>query len=269
MTILSPSFPRPRVLGPVNWIGLYVLTSKETVRFLKVYAQTIVAPVITTFLFYIIFSLAFNGSGRSVAGIPYLEFLAPGLIMMSMAQNAFANTASSLVISKIQGNIVDILMAPLSPMELTIGYTLGGVARGLIVGLASIGALSFLVEVPITSVGYIVYHAVAGSTMLALLGLVGGVWSEKFDNLAAVQNFVVMPATFLSGTFYTASRLPPIWQKICHLNPFFYMIDGFRYGFIGVSDGTLGTGIIVMALVNVVLLGFAYSLIKKGYKLKT
>lgn len=268
MTITSSSLLPPRDLGAVNWLGLWVLTQKETVRFLKVYAQTITAPVITTLLFYAVFALAMGGNQRVVHGVPYLEFLPPGLIMMSMAQNAFANTSSSIVISKVQGNIVDILMAPLSPMEFTLGYTLGGIARGLVVGLASILSLAIFSDMAILHPAFIIYHALMGSMMLALLGVVGGVWSEKFDHMAAVQNFVIMPATFLSGTFYTADRLPEAWRFLCHLNPFFYMIDGFRYGFVGISDGTLGIGIVVMALTNVALLALAYGLIAAGYKLK-
>jgi len=213
--------------------------------------------------------LALGGSQRMINNIPYMVFLAPGLIMMSMAQNAFANTSSSLVISKVQGNIVDVLMPPLSAMELTLGYTLGGIARGVVVGTVSILVLALLMNIQITNVGYIAYHAVMGSMMLALLGLIGGIWSNKFDHLAAVQNFIIMPATFLSGTFYTADRLPEAWRFLCHMNPFFYMIDGFRYGFIGVSDGTLGTGLIVLAMSDLVLLAVAYRMIATGYKLKS
>ena len=269
MTLLVPEPPRMRKLDPVNWIGLGVLASKEIKRFIKVYAQTIVAPVITTLLYYTVFALALGGNTRMIGTIPYLDFLAPGLIMMSVAQSAFANTSSSLVISKVQGNIVDILMPPLSSLELTIGYMLGGIARGLMVGIASILLLAAFVYVPISHVGFIVYHAVMGSMMLALLGLIGGLWSEKFDHLAAVQNFIIMPATFLSGTFYTVDRLPGAWKLLCHLNPFFYMIDGFRYGFIGVSDGTLGIGLLVLAACNVILVTLAYTMIASGYKLKS
>ena len=260
--------PQPRRLGAVNWLGLWTLSSKETVRFVKVYAQTIVAPVITTLLFYVVFALALGGGQRVVDGVPYLAFLPPGLIMMSMAQNAFANTSSSIVISKVQGNIVDILMTPISPMEFTVGYTLGGIARGLAVGLISVSALALIAEIHIYDIGFIFYHAVMGSMMMALLGVIGGVWSERFDHMAAVQNFVIMPATFLSGTFYTADRLPEAWRFLCHMNPFFYMIDGFRYGFVGVSDGTLDFGLAVMALTNAALLAIAYQLVAAGYKLK-
>jgi ABC-2 type transport system permease protein len=201
--------------------------------------------------------------------MPYLTFLVPGLIMMSMAQNAFANTSSSLVISKVQGNIVDVLMPPISPLELTIGYMTGGVVRGLLIGIISILALAAFVDVPLAHPGFILFHALMGSTMLALLGLVGGIWSEKFDHLATVQNFIIMPATFLSGTFYTADKLPEAWRFLCHLNPFFYMIDGFRYGFIGVSDGTLEIGIGVMVVVNAALMTAAFGMIDAGYKLKS
>jgi ABC-2 type transport system permease protein len=269
MTVFPMQIPRPRELDPVNWIGLWELTRKETVRFLKVYAQTIFAPVITTLLFYLVFSMALGGSQRMIGNTPYLVFLAPGLVMMSMAQNAFANTSSSIVISKLQGNIVDVLMPPLSAMELTLGYTLGGVARGLVVGMGSILALAVIMDLPVASLGYVIYHAIMGSMMLALLGLIGGIWSDKFDHLAAVQNFIIMPATFLSGTFYTADRLPEAWRFLAHLNPFFYMIDGFRYGFIGVSDGTLGAGLVVMAVSNLVLLVMAYKMFATGYKLKS
>ncbi len=263
------SAPQPREIGAVNWLGLWVLTGKEIGRFVKVYAQTLIAPVITTLLFYAIFSLAMGGGQRTIGGMSYLAFLAPGLIMMSMAQNAFANTSSSIVISKMQGNIVDVLMPPLSPMELTIGYTLGGVFRGVAVGIVSVLALAAFIDVPLMHPAYIIYHATMGSMMLALLGIIGGIWSDKFDHLASVQNFIIMPATFLSGTFYTADRLPDAWRFLCHVNPFFYMIDGFRYGFIGVSDGTLGFGLAIMFLINAALLTITYGMIDAGYKLKS
>ena len=268
MTI-SSNPPRPRLLDPVNWLGLWTLTGKETSRFIKVYAQTIVAPVINTLLFYLVFSLALGGNSRMIDAVPYITFLAPGLIMMSMAQNAFANTSSSMVISKVQGNIVDVLMPPLSSLELTLGFMFGGIARGLVVGFASVLTLALVMDLPLHDLGYMLYHALFGSMMLALLGLIGGIWSSKFDHLAAVQNFIILPATFLSGTFYTVDRLPDNWRFLCHMNPFFYMIDGFRFGFIGVSDGTVGTGLIVMAATNIVLFIAAYRLIASGYKLKS
>ena len=271
MTISPAQAPRPRHIGAVNWIGLWTLTNKEIGRFLKVLcANDCCAGHYNHCCFYLVFAIAMRGGdSATVAGQTYLFFLAPGLIMMSMAQNAFANTSSSLVISKVQGNIVDVLMPPLSPLELTAGYMLGGIARGLIVGMVSIGALSFFVDIPVTNIWCITYYAITGSMMLALLGVVGGIWSQKFDHLAAVQNFIVMPATFLSGTFYTADKLPENWQFLCHLNPFFYMIDGFRYGFIGMQDDTLGVGALVMVVSNIILLILAYAMIRKGYKLKS
>jgi ABC-2 type transport system permease protein len=269
MSLSSVPPLHPRVIGAVNWLGLWVLTCKESGRFLKVYGQTIIAPVVTTILFYTVFAFALGGSQRMMGDMPYLTFLAPGLIMMSMAQNAFANTSSSIVISKVQGNIVDVLMPPLSAFELTTGYTIGGIARGVVVGAVSVAGLSLFTEIRIYDLFYVLYYAIMGSMMLALIGVVGGLWSEKFDQMAAVQNFIVMPATFLSGTFYTADRLPEGWRFMCHLNPFFYMIDGFRYGFIGVSDGTLHIGLLFVAAVNIFLLWIAYRLISTGYKLKS
>jgi ABC-2 type transport system permease protein len=269
MTVAASHPLRPRKIGFVNWLGLYVLIGKEAGRFLKVYGQTVLAPVINTVLFYIVFSFALGGGQRSIGGLPYLTFLTPGLIMMSMAQNAFANTSSSIVISKIQGNIVDVLMPPLSAFELTTGYAIGGIARGLVVGVASVAILGWFADLGIAHFDYIFYYAVMGSMMLALMGIVGGLWAEKFDQLAAVQNFIVMPATFLSGTFYTADRLPAAWRFLAHINPFFYMIDGFRYGFIGVSDGTLHIGLVYIAVVNVLLIAAAYRMIATGYKIKS
>lgn len=264
----SQHTPVTRAVGPVNWIGLWTLYQKEVQRFLKVYTQTIAAPVVTTLLFYAIFALALGGVVRTVGDIPFLRFLGPGLIIMAMVQNAFANTSSSVVISKVQGNIVDILMPPLSSLELALGYVLGGVTRGLLVGFVTGAAIWIFVPLGVQHVGYILYHGIMGSMMLALLGVIGGIWSEKFDHIAAVTNFLVTPLTFLSGTFYTIDRLPDGWEVIAHLNPFFYMIDGFRYGFIGQSDGTLGIGLVVMAGVNLALWALCLRMLATGYKLK-
>ena len=266
---LSPNTLTPRYIGSVNWIGLATLTRKETQRFFVVYLQTIIAPVISTILFYAVFSIALGGAGRTVAGIPFMDFLTPGLIMMAMAQNAFANTSSSMVISKVQGNIVDVLMPPLTATEFAIAYTMGGLVRGVVIGIASIIVVAPFSGVPLHDPLYIIFHGIMGSCMLALLGLIGGIWSMKFDHLATVTNFIIMPATFLSGTFYTAEQLPEMWRFICHLNPFFYMIDGFRYGFTGVTDGSLQTGLIVMIAVNIVLWVATIVMLKKGYKLKS
>lgn len=262
-------FPIPHNPGVVNSIGLWTLYAKEVRRFLKVYMQTIIAPVITTLLFYMVFAVAMGGDHRMMGDISYIAFLAPGLIMMGMAQNAFANTSSSLVIAKVQGNIVDLLMPPLSTTELMVGLVAGGISRGLVVGLAT--WLTFACFMPLMPpyVGIMGYHAVMGTMLMALLGVIGGVWAQKFDHLAAVTNFIITPLTFLSGTFYSTRQLPENWQFIAHINPFFYMIDGFRYGLTGHHDGNLMVGMMVTAGVNIGLAGLCWGMIAKGYKLKS
>ena len=260
--------PAPRRYGAVNWLGLWTLLAREVRRFLKVFTQTIAAPVITTLLLLAVFALALGGSVRQVAGVSFAEFLTPGLIIMAMVQNAFANTSSSIVISKVQGNIVDSLMPPLSAAELTAGFALGGVARGVAVGVTVAVCLTPLVTVHVHSLFFIVFHGVAGSLLLSLLGIAGGIWSQKFDHIAAVTNFVVTPLAFLSGTFYTVDRLPEPWHEIALWNPFFYMIDGFRYGFLGHHDGSLVLGLAMMSLVNAGLLWLCYWMFKTGYKLR-
>src|SRR5579859_1131210 len=265
---LATTGPRPRQLGRVNWLGLWTLTSKEIRRFLKVYFQTVLAPVVTTLLFLAIFALATGQSRGLVGGVPYEQFLAPGLIMMAVTQNAFANTSSSLIIAKVQGNIVDLLMPPLSPLEQTVAIALGGIVRGLMVGIAVFVAMLFLVPMHVASLPLIVFHALAASLLLALLGMAGGIWAEKFDHLAAVTNFIITPLSFLSGTFYSVERLPDYVRALAKIDPFFYMIDGFRAGFIGHADGDIPTGIAVMLGMNLVMGFIAYRMFKSGYKLK-
>jgi len=260
--------PLPRDIGTVNWIGLWTLYQREVYRFLKVYTQTIAAPVVTTLLFYAVFALALGGVVRMAGSVPFLVFLGPGLIVMAMAQNAFANTSSSMVISKVQGNIVDVLMPPLSPLEMAVAYVGGGVTRGMFVGVVTGVAIWIFVPLGIHSPGYILFHGLMASMMLAQLGMIGGIWSEKFDHIAAFTNFVVTPLTFLSGTFYSVDRLPPTFWWLAHFNPFFYMIDGFRYGFIGQSDGTLAIGVAVMLGINVALGILLLRMLSSGYKLK-
>jgi ABC-2 type transport system permease protein len=245
--------PQPRHLGPVNWLGLWTLFVKEVRRFLKVYFQTVLAPVVTTLLFLAIFALA-TGQGRApVGGVPYEQFLAPGLIMMAITQNAFANTSSSLIIAKVQGNIVDLLMPPLSPLEQTVAVVL---------------AMLIFIPLHVDSVPLILFHALTASLLLSFLGMAGGIWAEKFDHLATVTNFVVTPLSFLSGTFYSVDRLPGLARTFAKIDPFFYMIDGFRAGFIGHSDGDVATGLIVMAGCNLAMGFLAYRMFKTGYKLK-
>ncbi len=261
-------FPSPRRIGAVNWLGLWTLYVKEVQRFMAVATQTIAAPMVTTLLFLAVFTLALGRAVEVVNGVPFAQFLAPGLVMMAMVQNAFANTASSLVISKVQGNIVDILMPPLSPAELTIGIALGGTTRGLVVGLATLAGMWAFVPFGIHNAAFVLFHAFAASLMLALLGMIGGIWAEKFDHMAAVTNFVITPFAFLSGTFYSIQRLPAFFQSLAHANPFFYMIDGFRYGFTGVTDTAPMLGVAVMVTIDTLLAVICWRLFVAGYKLK-
>lgn len=265
---LAPRDIAPRPMGPVNWRGLWELYLKEVRRFMKVWLQTLVTPLVTALLFMAVFALSPGHDVRMVGNMSFLEFLAPGLIIMTMVQNAFANTSSSVMIAKVQGNIVDILMPPLSAWELTLGLGLGGVTRGLIVGVAVAVGLMPFTDLHVSNVFYILYHGVGASLILSLLGVLAGVWSDKFDHMAAVTNFVITPLSFLSGTFYSIDRLPEGARFLAHINPFFYMINGFRYGFIGQDDGLQGIGLLVVGATNIVLLLLCWSLIRSGYKLK-
>ncbi|MDD3030149.1 MAG: ABC transporter permease [Alphaproteobacteria bacterium] len=261
---IPPLAPRP--LGAINLLGVRTLIDKEISRFMNASLQTVVAPVISTLLFFGMF--AFVLGGDSSRGGVTLSFLVPGLVMMALAQNSFMNTAGSLVLSKLQGNIVDVLMPPLSSLELTIGYVVGGAVRGLVVGALCLGALSFFAPVHLSDLFFVLYFSISGSVMLALMGLICGIWAEDFDGLIAVQSFFIMPATILSGTFYTLDSLPEEWRPLCLFNPFFYMIDGFRYGIIGTADSVIPVGMVCLLVVNLVLLAVAYGLFESGYKLK-
>jgi ABC-2 type transport system permease protein len=265
---IMTDYPAPRRIGAVNWLGLWTLYLKEVQRFIAVKTQAIIAPVVTTLLFLAVFSLALGRAVEMVNGVPFARFLAPGLVMMAMVQNAFANTSSSLVVSKVQGNIVDILMPPLSPAELTVGIALGGTTRGLVVGTATLAGMRVFVEFGIHDAFFVLFHAFAASLMLSLLGMIGGIWADKFDHMAAVTNFVITPFAFLSGTFYSIQRLPGFFQTLAHLNPFFYMIDGFRYGFTGVTDTAPMLGVAVMLAIDTVLALVCWRLFATGYKLK-
>jgi ABC-2 type transport system permease protein len=252
----------------LNLLGLWTLYKKEVWRFFKVGTQTVLAPVITTLVFLAIFALAMHRAGTTIGGLPFLLFLAPGLIMMAIVQNAFANTSSSLVIAKIQGNIVDYLMPPLGPGELLFGIIMGGITRGVVVGAAVWLAMLPFVAVWAAHPLLVAYYVVAASLMLSLLGFLGGLWADKFDQLAAVTNFVITPLSFLSGTFYSVEALPEALRWIAHLNPFFYMIDGVRYAFTGHADGSVSLGVLILAVVNLALWVWAYRLMRRGYKLK-
>lgn len=253
-----------------NCIGVQTLIQRETGRFLKVYIQTLLSPLVTTVLYFAIFALGMPiDSGHRVLGVPMMEFLGPGLIVMSMAQNAFANTSSSITIAKVQGTINDTLMAPLSPAELTAGYLIGGTLRGLLVGAVSLIGLSFFIPIHWHDISAILSFGLLGCIMMAALGLATGLWADKFDHIAAVTNFIVTPLTFLSGTFYTLDRLPEWAQSVAHFNPFFHMIDGFRYGFIGAADYDVMSGFLILLLCSAACVLLAWSLLASGYKIKS
>lgn len=255
-------------IGAVNWIGIATLSGREIWRFSKVWNQTILAPVVTTLLFLAILTLALGGDLRIVDGMPFNQFVAPGLVMMAVVQNAFANTSSSLMLSKIQGVIIDLLMPPFKPWEVVLCLVIGGLVRGLCVGVVVMFAVYLFVPFTLHSAALVIFYLVASSTMLALLGIITGLWSQSFDQLAAITNYIITPLAFLSGTFYSIKALPPLWYDLCHWNPFFYMIDGFRYALTGHTDGQVGLGMAVLVGCNVALWGATQALYSSGYRLK-
>jgi ABC-2 type transport system permease protein len=241
---------------------------KEVLRFWKVAFQTIAGPVLTAMLYLLIFGHALEAHVKVYDRVSYSAFLVPGLAMMSLLQNAFANSSSSLIMSKVMGNLVFLMLTPLSYMNWFVAYVGAAVIRGLVVGLGVFAVSALFTDVSFVAPLWIVTFAVLGAALMGTLGLIAGLWAEKFDQLAAFQNFVVMPMTFLSGVFYSIHSLPPFWQKVSHLNPFFYMIDGFRYGFFGASDVSpwLSLGVVATALVLVSAL--AVTLLRVGYKIR-
>lgn len=257
-----------RRFGRFNWLGVWTLYQKEVQRFLKVITQTVLAPIITTLLFLVIFSVALAGARRAPGGVPFEVFLAPGLIMMAVVQNAFMNTSSSLLVSKVQGSVVDFLMPPLSPAELTFAFVMGGVTRGLVVAIGTGIVMMPFASLYITHLWAVLFFVIEASLLLSLLGVIAGVWAEKFDHMAFVTNFIITPLAFLSGTFYAVDRLPAPWYQISQWNPFFYLIDGFRYGFIGQSSGDLTTGMTLITGLIILLWIISHQIFKKGYKLK-
>jgi len=262
-------FGAPRLSGP-NWTGLWTLYLKEVQRFFKVQTQTVWAPAVTTLLFLAIFMVAIGGVRREVLGVPFSAFLAPGLIMMGMAQNSFANSMSSLIIAKVQGTIVDILTPPLSTTEVLVALVAGALTRAAAVGGAIWLAMWALPGIPVAVERplLVLLFGCLGAMLLALLGVLTGIWADKFDHGAAVTNFLVQPLTLLSGTFYAVERLPGALQAVSFWNPFFYMIDGFRAGFIGASEAPILRGAAVLFALNLVLWAAAYALIRAGWKLR-
>lgn len=257
-----------RRFGRVNWLGLYTLSRREIMRFMAVWSQTLMAPLMTAGLFLVVFSLAIGPSRGDVMGVPFLHFLAPGILMMTVIQNAFANTSSSIVIAKVQGNIVDTLMPPLSPFEMVLGYIAGAVVRGVIVGLVILLMMIVFLGMDVAHPVWALTFVVLGSVFLGALGIVAATFANKFDQMAAITNFVVTPLSFLSGTFYSIKTLPPVMQTITHWNPIFYLIDGARYGFLGVSDSSPWLGVSVCTGVTVAIITLCWYWFRSGYRLK-
>ena len=252
-----------------NYLSVLTLLKKEILRFIKVGIQTIIGPAVSSLLFLAVFNLALGRSVQSISGIGFASFIAPGLIMMTILQNAFANSASSIGQAKSQGNIVDILMAPLGDIELTLGYVGGSIARGLLCGITTAIGIFILIPFSIFSIPALLFYAFMGSMMMGVLGTMVGIWADKWDQQQGITNFLVLPLTFLSGTFYSISRLPEFLQKFAYFNPFFYNIDGFRFVFIGKSDSSLLIGSFTLVTVNIILLLLCYLMFKTGYKLKS
>ena len=255
----------------INTIGVYTLCKREIWRFMKVWNQTVLAPVVTTLLFLAVMTLAMGSHAqpRMVDGVPFNQFIAPGLIMMAVVQNAFANASSSLILGKIQGVIIDILMPPLSGAEVVFCLVIGGIARGIMVGIVVMAAVYLFVPPTLEHFWIGVFYLLSASIMLALLGVLAGIWSQGFDQLAALTNYIVTPLAFLSGTFYSIKQLPEFFYRLCHFNPFFYMIDGFRYAITGYTDGTVWLGMVVLTVTNILLWTATAVMFTRGYRLKT
>ena len=255
--------------GRVNWIGVWTLYKKEVLRFLVVVIQTIISPLVTSLLFLLVLSLAIGNDRADVLGFPFITFLAPGLIAMQVIQQAFSHSSSSIMIGKIQGNIVDILYAPLTAGEITVAINLAACTRSIMIALVSIVVFNFIVDLEFYNFFYIFIYTFFGSFILSSIGIIIGLWAEKFDHMASATNFIIVPLSFLSGTFYSINKLPDIVQGISKANPFFYIIDGFRYGFLGTSDGSVQFGFFYLIILSFITWFVAYILFKKGYKIKS
>ena len=256
-------------VGFINWIGFKSLWLKECQRFMTVWQQTLLSPLVSSLLFLSVLSLALGDSRGEVLGYSFISFLAPGLIAMSILTQSFSHSVSSLMIGKIQGNIVDMLYAPLSALEVSTAIILAAITRSFLIALISIGVFSVIVEIPLSNIYYIFIFGFLSAFILGSLGFIAGLWAEKFDHTATVTNFVITPLSFLSGVFYSIDKLPKFFQTISHINPFFYMIDGFRYGFLGKSDGSISVGLIYLIILSIVMWYVAFFLYRKGYKIKS
>ena len=258
-----------RRFGLVNWIGLYSLYVKEVSRFLIVWAQTLLSPLVSSLLFLSVLTLAIGNDRGDVLGYSFISFLAPGLIVMSIVQQSFSHSVSSLMIAKIQGNIIDTLLAPLSATEVTFAIIMAAVTRGIVILVISIVVFSLIVEIHIYNIFYIFVGAFLGSFILGALGFITGLWAEKFDHTATITNFIITPLSFLSGVFYSIEKLPDFFQTISKINPFFYIIDICRFGFLGASDGSIAFGLIYLVILSIVVWLISYYLYKIGYKIKS
>ncbi len=257
-----------RRFGLVNWIGFYNLYKKETLRFLVVFAQTLLGPIVTAVLFLLVISLAIGDERANVLGVPYIEFLAPGLIVMQVIQQSFAHSSSSLVMGKMMGTISDVISSPLNSLEVTLAIILASVTRGIIISIISIFVFYFTIDLKIFSFAYLFIYLFLGSFLMGSAGFIAGLHCEKFDQMATITNFFIVPLSFLSGTFYSIEKLPNVLQKISLFNPFFHIIDGFRYSFIGISDGSLLFGMIYLVCLCFLFWIVSFYLYKKGYKIK-
>jgi len=257
-----------RRFGRVNWLGLQTMAGREVKRFMVVWTQTLLAPLVTSALFLMIFTIAIGPRRGDVMGVPFMTFLAPGIMMMTVIQNAFANTSSSIMISKIQGNIVDTLMPPLSGLELLLGYLSGGVVRGIVVALSIALGLGLTLGIwpvyPLVALAFVIL----GASFLGGLGIIAGIFANKFDQMAAITNFIITPLAFLSGTFYSVAALPPVLKALTHMNPVFYLIDGVRFGMIGTSDSSPWLGLLVCSGATLVVWLLGWLMLRSGYRLK-
>ncbi len=253
----------------INWYGALSLLKKETWRFLKVYHQTLFSPVVNIMLFLAVFSLSVGGHVDKIGEVDFSLFVAVGLMMMASMQNAFANSSSSIVMGKVMGHFIDYLIPPLGAFELLLAFTIGAILRGLSVAVIAYIAISFFVKIPFFSPFYALFYLLFACMFLAMMGVLCGIISDTFDQMSAVTSYIVTPLTFLSGTFYSTNSLPDFWRNVAHFNPFFYMIDGFRYGITGHNDGDLTIGIIYILFINFALLLVLYFMFKKNYKLRT
>ncbi len=255
-------------IATFNFHGFYTLLMKEVWRFMKVMTQTVLTPMITVLLYLLIFSSVLSEHVEVYAGVSYSAFLVPGLIIFSVLQNAFSNTSSSLFQARQNGNVLFVLLAPLSSLEFYLAYVLAAAIRGLLVGVAVWFASLFFVDIPIHNPGLILLFALLGSVLLGALGLMSAVWAKRWDHIAAFQNFVILPLSFLSGVFYSIQDLPPMWSELSYYNPFFYLIDGFRYSFLGVSDASVGVSLLMIGGAVVVTTLISLRILDSGYNLR-